>query len=235
MVEEEKKPLKRIPLRIPILVIVLMIASLNISPVHAQWRAGVTMGGAWNHYSIDKHYMDDFDYEGKWGLTIGASGQYNFNDWLAVRADLNFTQKIHRKYRHVLYPTDYDTRNDYLQLPVMASFSFGGKQIRGFLNLGVYGGYWLKSSIVGTYYESFTNRVYLLDDNVEFYDERDQRWDAGFMGGIGVEYTFAKHWAAQMETRCYYSTTSTQKDYMLIKDPKYNTTIGLQAAIYYIF
>ena len=235
MVEENKKSLKRIPMRIPIVVIVLMIAGMNVSPAHAQWRAGVTMGGAWNHYSIDKHYMIDWDFEGKWGLTFGASGQYNFNDWLAVRADLNFTQKNHRQYRYILYPTDYDTRNDYLQLPMMASFSFGGKQVRGFLNMGVYGGYWLKSSIDGTYYENFTNQVYLLDDNVEFNSERDQRWDAGLVGGIGVEYAFAKHWAAQVEARCYYSTTSIQKDYMQIKDPKYNTTIGLQAAIYYVF
>ena len=235
MVEEMKKLIKRIPLRIPIVVIVLMIASLNISPVHAQWRAGVTMGGAYNHYSIDKHYMDDFDYEGKWGLTFGASGQYNFNDWLAVRADLSFIQKNHRQYRHVLPDTDYDTRNNYLQLPVMASFSFGGKQVRGFLNLGVYGGYWSSSRIRGTFWDVFADLTNDIDENVEFVNERDQRWDAGLMGGIGVDYAFARHWAAQVEARCYYSTTSVQKDYMQIKDPKYNTTIGLQAAIYYLF
>lgn len=29
------------------------------STASAQWRAGVTMGGMWNHYSIDNHYMND--------------------------------------------------------------------------------------------------------------------------------------------------------------------------------
>ena len=220
---------------IPFVVIALMIAGLNISPAHAQWRAGVTIGGDYNHYSIDKHYMTDWDFEGKWGLTIGATGQYNFNDWLAVRADLNWTQKNHRQYRHLLPNTDCDTRNDYLQLPVMASFSFGGKQVRGFMNLGVYGGYWLSSRFKGNYFDYFSSETFDIDEKVEFNNERDQRWDAGLVGGIGVEYAFAKHWAAQVEARCYYSTTSIQKDYMQIKDPKYNTTIGLQAAIYYIF
>jgi hypothetical protein len=227
--------MKQLLMNFAIVAIVIMAAVLNISPAHAQWRAGVTTGGAWNHYSINKHYMDDWDYEGKWGLTIGATGQYNFYDWLAVRADFNWTQKNHRQYRHLLNSVDYDTRNDYLQLPVMASFSFGSKQVRGFLNLGAYGGYWCSSRNRGTYYDAAIDATYNIDESVEFIDERDQRWDAGLVGGIGIEYVFAKHWAAQVEARCYYSTTSIQKDYMQIKDPKYNTTIGLQAAICYIF
>jgi hypothetical protein len=70
---------------------------------------------------------------------------------------------------------------------------------------------------------------------VEFNKDQDQRWDCGLVGGLGMEYRFCARWAAQVEARCYYSTTSIQKDYMQIKDPKYNTTIGLQAAICYIF
>lgn len=194
------------------------------------------MGGAWNHYAIDKHYMTDWHYEGQWGWTLGVTGQYDFNDWLAVRADLNMTQKNHRQYRtgNLAY-TDYDTRNNYLQLPVMASFSFGGKKIRGFLNLGVYGGYWMSSRLKGSFYNTFSNRISKVDESVEFNSDRDQRLDCGLVGGLGVEYRFARHWAAQVESRCYYSTTSTQKNYMLLKDPRYNTTIGLQAAVCYIF
>ena len=220
----------------PLLLAIVMLTAVNVSPVRAQWRAGVTMGRAWNHYSIDKHYMTDWHYEGLWGWTLGATGQYNFNDWLAVRADVNWTQKNHRQYRTgYMAATNYDTHNSYLQLPVMASMSFGSQKVRGFLNLGAYGGYWLSSSVNGGFVNFFSNDAYAVDESVEFNDDRDQRWDVGFVGGLGVEYSFAKHWAAQVEARCYYSTLSTQKDYMQLKDPKYNTTIGLQAAIYYIF
>ena len=202
----------------------------------AQWRAGVTMGGAWNHYSIDKHYMTDWHYEGQWGMTAGVTGQYDFNDWLAVRADLNWTQKNHRQHRTgFLASTDYDTRNAYLQLPVMASFSFGAEKVRGFLNLGVYGGYWTSSSIKGSFINMFSEMTTDIKEDVSFNSDRDQRWDCGMVGGIGVEYRFAQHWAAQVETRCYYSTTSTQKDYMVMKDPRYNTTIAIQAGVVYIF
>lgn len=216
----------------------LLLAALLgvVMTCNAQWRAGVTIGGDWNHYSIDKHYMTDWHYEGQWGMTLGLTGQYDFNNWLAVRADLNMTQKNHGQYRTgMLADTDYDTRNTYLQLPVMVSFFFGGKKLRGFLNLGVYGGYWMSSRIKGSYYNTFSDKAFAVDESVEFNNNRDQRWDCGLVGGIGVEYRFAPHWAAQVESRCYYSTTSAQKDYMQLKDPRYNTTIALQCAIYYIF
>lgn len=208
----------------------------SVCSAHAQWRAGITMGGAWNHYSIDKHYMTDLHYKGLWGGTFGVSGQCNLNNWLAVRTDVNITEKNHRQYRtSEMSGTNYDTKNIYLQMPVMASFSFGAEKLRGFLNLGVYGGYWLKSHQKGTFMNRYSYETYEIDESVDFNSDRDQRLDCGFVGGIGVECRFARKWAAQVETRCYYSTTSTQKDYMQLKDPKYNTTIGLQAAIYYIF
>lgn len=66
-------------------------------------------------------------------------------------------------------------------------------------------------------------------------DERDRRWDFGFVGGAGVEYRFASHWAAQVELRYYYSTVSTVKVNDLVKDYRYNSTMALQAGIWYRF
>ena len=74
-----------------------------------------------------------------------------------------------------------------------------------------------------------------VDQKILFDIERDQRWDFGFLGGIGMEYRFASHWAAQAEMRYYYSMVSTQKDYMRVKDPKYNSTLALQAGVCYFF
>ena len=180
--------------------------------------------------------MTDWHYKGQWGWTLGLTAQYDINDWLGIRADMNWTQKNHRQYRTgFMSGIDYDTWNSYLQLPVMASFSFGGQKVRGFLNLGVYGGYWLSSRLKGSYLNSFSHEASKVDESAEFNDERDQRLDFGLTGGIGVEYRFARQWVAQIETRLYYSTISTQKNYMQLKDPKYNTTIAFQAAIYYFF
>lgn len=199
------------------------------------WRLGVTAGADYNTYSMDMQYMNDFRTKGRWGATIGVSGQYNFTDWFGLRADLNWTQKNYRKYRTVLNMVDYKYRNNYLQLPVMASFSFGGQKLRGFCNTGIYGGYWMNSSRWGTDYNNFSNKTYDFSEKQEFDSDRDQRMDFGFVGGAGMEYRFAKHWAAQVELRYYYSIISQQKQYMHVKDYRYNGTTAIQFGGYYIF
>ena len=201
---------------------------------HAQWRVGATIGTSANHYRMDRQYMSDYHINDRWGLTMGVTGQYDFTEWLGVRADFNWTQKNHRVLRDRI-PMDYKYVNNYLQLPVMASFSFGGQKLRGFCNLGVYGGYWLSSNYSGVDYNSFVGAPYDVKGHVDFNSDRDQRWDCGFVGGLGVEYRFARHWGAQVEARYYYSTTSVQKQYMRVKDYRYNSTLALQAGASYFF
>lgn len=214
--------------------LILFCAVMLSMTAHAQWRVGATAGADYNIFSMDKQYQSDWNLEKRWGATMGITGQYDVYDWLGVRADLNWTQKNYRRYRSRI-PIDHKYYNDYLLLPVMASLSVGGEQLRGFVNLGVYGGYWLSSHREGTELSTFTSKYYKFSEKVEFNDERDQRWDLGFVGGAGVEYRFANRWAAQAEVRCYYSTTSIQKQYMRVKDYRYNSTIAFQAGVSYCF
>ena len=182
-----------------------MMLCASLGTVRAQWRVGVTGGATYNVFSMDKQYLDDYRIDGRWGVTLGVSGQYDINSWLAVRADLNWTQKNYRKYRVKLYEMDFKYQNNYLQLPVMASLSVGGQKLRGFCNRGVYAGYWLNSYRKGTDYNSFGEYTFGFSENVEFNSDRDKRWDCGFVGGLGLEYRITPHWTAQAELR-YYST-----------------------------
>lgn len=169
----------------------LLVGALMLTmAAHAQWRLGVTVGAASNHYRMDRQYMTDYYLKDRWGLTMGITGQYDINEWLGVRADLNWTQKNHRIGRDRV-SMRYDYTNNYLQLPVMASFSFGGKKVRGFCNAGVYGGYWLSSNYDGYDYNNFSSANYKVKGHVDFNSDRDQRWDFGLVGGLGVEYRFA--------------------------------------------
>ena len=132
--------------------------------------------------------------------------------------------------------TEYKYRHNYLVMPLMASFSFGGEKLRGFVNGGIYGGYWLSGSVKGGFKDHDDDGIVLpIDQDYDFNSTRDNRWDFGYVGGIGVEYRWAAHWAAQVEARYYYSVTSITKDYMLIKDGRYNSTVSLQAGVFYIF
>ena len=204
-------------------------------PNSGKWRVGVTAGADYNVHSMDLQYMNDYQLAGRWGLTMGVSGQYDINDWLGVRADLNLTQKNYRQYRVVMGKIDHRYRNNYVLLPVMASMSFGGQKLRGFCNLGVYGGYWLNSYRWGYEYNTMTDRNHEFGETMEMDSQRDQRWDCGLIGGVGLEYKLAKNWAVQAEVRYYYSTTSTRKQYMRTKDYRYNSTTAIQIGAYYRF
>ena len=72
---------------------------LTVLTASAQWRIGVTTGADYNVHSMDLQYMNDFSLEGRWGATLGVTGQYDVTDWLGVRADLNWSQKNYRQYR----------------------------------------------------------------------------------------------------------------------------------------
>ena len=127
-----------------------LVAFLMVTTAQAQWRVGVTGGADYNVFNMDQQYMTDYKVDGRWGITLGVTGQYNVTDWLGVRADLNWTQKNYRHSRVVYSDVDYKLTNNYLQLPVMASFSFGGERLRGFCNLGPTGSTAIAKVLTGT-------------------------------------------------------------------------------------
>ena len=214
--------------------VILMLLPLAL---HAQWRVGVVEGYDFNIHAQDVHYMNDYKISGRPGLYTGVSGQYSFKKWLGVRADLIFAQKNYNLRRTDLPDVNHTYMNNYLLLPVMATFSFGGDNfpLRGFANIGEYGGFWLTSHRFGTEYNIMTNKKYEFAAPVTFNQERDNRWDMGLVGGAGMELRCNKHLSVQIEARCFYSLTSQVKEYMKVKDYRYDTTIGLQAAVYYVF
>ena len=108
-------------------------------------------------------------------------------------------------------------------------------------------GYWADSRVKGTERtydsliddflaekESFVFAPY--DRRNEFISKRDNRFDAGLVGGGGVCYRIHPHIELEAEGRCYYALTSTTKDYMKhTKHPQYNPTFTIQAGVKYCF
>jgi hypothetical protein len=95
----------------------------------AQWRVGINGGGDLNHFIIDKQYQTDYQFKDRWGGTVGIMGQYDIADWAGIRFELDWMQKNYRQTRETLKVYDYKYVNNYLQLPVMGSFSFGGQKV----------------------------------------------------------------------------------------------------------
>lgn len=224
--------------------LIAAIALCTLSMVQAQWRVGASAGGDYNWYAINTNYQTDYRYDGAWGWNAAVFGQYNFLTWIGLRAELEASERNYRFYRTGIYKgTNYVQHNTYLQVPVMAQFSFGGEMnddsplgcVRGFVNLGVFGGCWLTGQSKGTWHDPLSGLVYKIDEPYLFNQEKDQRFAGGLAGGIGLEWQVQKHWAVHIEGRCYYDLLSNVKQYMRVKDYRYNTTLGLQAGFSYIF
>ena len=97
---------------------IALVALWMVTTAQAQWRIGVTGGVAFNHPTIDKQYMTDLVYKDRCGLSFGLMGQYDFNDWLGVRAELDWTQKNYPGIVGVRYQTPV-----WLYIPHMVTMS----------------------------------------------------------------------------------------------------------------
>lgn len=214
----------------------LMLFVFQVSPSSAQWRIGVSGGADYNWFTINTNYQTDYHYAGAWGWNAAIFTQYDFLPWIGLRAEIEASEKNYRFYRmNYFSDTDYTTHNTYLKLPVLTQFRFGGEKVHGFLNAGVYAGYWLASRQKGTITDPRSGNIVPIDAAYGFNKEKDQRGDFGLAGGIGIEFVPSAHWAIHIESRCYYSFISQTKPYMVIKDNRYNTTLTLQAGVSYIF
>ena len=236
----------------------ILMLNIWISPsfIHAQWRLGSTFGATLNHFTFDKQYMEDRHFCNGWGVTAGFSSQFDFLEsrkWrIGIRSDLSWILKDYRVYWKTIYgsfvstgksgdiktPMSYYIFNHYIQLPIMVSIRYG-RRLSCSGVLGCYGAYWLYSSFYGVTHYGFTELDnYTLRNHfytINFNSQRDQRFEYGFVGGIGCEWPFREHWTIQIQTLWYHGLTSTQKDYMIIKSPRYNDTFVLQAGMFYNF
>lgn len=225
------------------LLLLIMFTSL-LSPCGAQesgeqaspWAIGLR--GGWTSTTISRYDGGRMDeaYSALGGFEAGIQGRYTVNPWLAIRANLSFMQRNHRMDRNLNYldPVYTKHRNDYLVLPVMADFSFGGEVVRGHLLAGGYAGYWLNDHRKGTTYWMTDYYVYFEDfeDTREFTDE-DQRLTAGAVFGAGLSYFIDSRWELGLDALYYYDLTSHHRGYDNVADPRYLNTLSLTFNIHY--
>ena len=95
------------------LLLVFAFCSLFLLPnkAQAQWRVGINGGATWNHYSIDKQYQTDYRYPSQWGGTAGIYTQYNFFDWLGLRAGAYFAQRNYKQ-QYTMTPTEFRNKEN---------------------------------------------------------------------------------------------------------------------------
>lgn len=197
------------------------------------WTVGAALGASYNWQTREAGYAYDMTFTGRWGANAGVTGTYMVYDWLSIRADILYTQKnygmqrmqpslrernIHTNYMH-----------HYLQVPVMADWTFGS-EIRSHIYTGAYAGGWLAGNM--------TRQTILLDElqhtTYEFTRD-DNRIDGGLVGGLGISWDPLPYLRIGAEVLYFYSMSNTMKRQPVMYDTRYNNTIVIGVSSKYIF
>ena len=220
---------------------IMMEAAAQETP---KWTIGVK--GGWSYTSIDRSNMGRVDetYSSLSGYDIGVQARYSLLDWLAIRADLDVMTRSHQMDRNLHYIDPVYTKysNDYLMLPVMADFSFGGKKLRGHAYGGVYGAFWMSARTEGTTFWMTDYYVY-FDDFKEHrpFNNEDQRLTAGGVGGLGISYAFPDVWkngggpVITLDALYYHDFVSHHKGYSHLSDSRYLGTLSITLGLAFCF
>ena len=205
----------------------------------AQWKIGIEGGVVHNTLLVSKCYDYDRHYTGATNGIIGIPVRYDFRDWFGLQAEVSYLAKNYSMYRSDIYEGNYyNYTNSYINIPLFARFSFGGAKVRGYVLVGGFLGTWIDSYVEGNQMRYFhpedpLNSGYHFDEKVPFDSRRDNRFDAGVSGAIGVEYQLAKRFSVFVEGRYLYSLSDMQKEYMLKQPSKHNSTFAFQLGFMY--
>ncbi|MCQ2177237.1 MAG: PorT family protein [Bacteroidales bacterium] len=203
----------------------------------AQWRLSAIAGADINSHLVNSQFAYDYHYVPEWGYTFGVEVEYAFSDWFSLKAGLDAISKNFKMTRSGFYKNIYEAqKNTYLQLPVMASFSFGGQRLRGFLNVGPYAGVQLsrfKKGITPGVVAGYSGVMQYSDYNIrnDFSAKADNRFDAGIVAGVGIGFQVSELIGLALEVRDSQSLVSTKKTSRVVSTLDLNNTCAFLVSI----
>jgi len=209
-----------------------------------RWSVGMKAG--WNYTSIDRSNMGRVDetYSTLSGGNVGIMARYKLFDWLAIRAEFELMPRPYKMERNLRYIDQVYTKytNDYIMLPVMADYSFGGKRLRGHAYGGVYGAVWCRAHVEGTTFWITDYYVHFNDfKEVRPFNSEDRRLIGGGVGGLGVSYTIpfvnGRRGEAtfNLDALYYHDFVSHHKGHPNLNDPRYLSTLSITIGFAYGF
>jgi hypothetical protein len=226
-----------------ILTILSVLTLVFVTQSKAQLFVGIEGGANRNYLVSNTEDKPFFDYQPLNGFSVGVPIRYTFPkiSWFGgIQVTPSYVQKNYMMERSGYYEPIYQHNyNNYLELPVMAQFRFGGnigktQSLHGILNLGGYTGYWLSGNIKGrTLSPMDPNNFQSYDESYTFSEEKDNRFEAGGLAGIGLQYMPNKKYVISIEGRYTASMTDQQKAYSENQTPRYNDTYSLLMSVQY--
>ena len=214
------------------LLILLFFIALATN-VNAQFGIGLKGGLDFNSVTRSNSGRIDETYHAKNGADYGIILSYQINEWFALRANVEMLSRSHTMKRNLnavkgLY-TDY--KNQYLTVPVMADFTFGGARVRGHFMMGGYVSYWMMANVSGNTFDLY-NKIRPFDEKMEF-NEYHNRFVAGLVAGPGLSVALTEKISLELDALLYYDLVSYMKVSNVSPDPRYNNTASLTLGVIY--
>ncbi|HVX50206.1 MAG TPA: porin family protein [Chitinophagaceae bacterium] len=225
-------------------IVMLVLAAAAVQHASAQFSVGVSAGYANNYLVTNASNLISTEYKPLPGFSVSVPVVYSIADWFSVKAEPGFMQKNYRMQRTGFYEGVYqESRNGYIQLPLMGHFSFGGESLRGYVDAGGYAGYWFNAHVKGVMpnilnQPAYSNTVnngqpnnvfdeftpYSYNEKYQFNTTKDNRIELGVLAGAGISYQVSDAYQLFAEAKYYESLTDLQKKYETGQVPRYNQT-----------
>jgi hypothetical protein len=217
--------------------VIVIAALLGVTKLPAQLYVGVEAGANKNYFITNTADKPFFEYQPLYGYSVGIPVRYAFPSlqWFGgIQAVPTFVQKNYKMQRTGFYADAYqENDNNYLELPIMAQFRFGGhfgkqQSLYGILNLGGFGGYWLSGHVKGNTLSPMDLVNYQpYSESYTFNSTKDNRFEWGGLAGVGLQYMPNKKYVISLEGRYTPSFSDQQKAYSENQTPRYNDTYSV--------
>jgi hypothetical protein len=178
------------------------------------------------------------------GFDGTLSVRHRLFPWLYITATPTLLQKNYSIERtDSFYGIGQHYRNTFVQLPIGLSLVYG-KRFRVSIDPGLYLGYWLSGRVEGGIANIFgvidstgssgqtTERFPIsnYNESYQFQNRRDNRWQLGWVLGVGAQYRVSGNYWLVGNTRYYRSLTSQEKS-ITGMGPSYNATWTFSAGV----
>lgn len=200
------------------------------------WYVGLMLGGTRNSVRVEQVpvEMGDATWLTNQGINFEARAGYQFNQWFGIRSGLQLLSKNYATEKVVNGAGDpqyLDTRhsNMYLQLPVMADFSFGSEVVRVHVMFGGYAGWWCSQYRNGYIYSPEGTSG--MGWKYGFEEGLDSRFDAGLAGGASISLRVTPKWQLHFGGDYFYGLVSCKQDPCKL----YNKTSAFEMGMTYHF
>lgn len=154
-------------------------------------RVGVNLASQKAVGGDDKKAREDFNETVKYntGLQAGAVINFAVNDLLSFQPELLFAQKgfkVSESERGESF--ELNRKASYLEVPVLAKFTFGSETLKGFTTMGPYAGYWMGGKETAIINSLEMSEKFEMSEKIDFDEDEYNRLDVGGSFGIGLSY-----------------------------------------------